>query len=465
MSCFRSCHPSTLRTSARASRRPSRPSMLRALFVSFSLLVAIAAPRRLEAADGGTVSGTVSDQLAGAVSGATVVLLRDGQKVTSGASDSAGRFSLAVADPGRYGLEVDAAGFAASHVDPFFVASGAKVPVTVTLSIGVAQTVVVTAAAEPVPSSQVAAAVTVLDRGLLSDLAKPDVAEALRLVPGVNVVQLGGRGNSTSLFVRGGSSAFNKVLIDGVPANDIGGIFDFGDVDTTGVERIEVLRNANSVLYGNDALTGVVALTTRRGRTRTPEATYSIDGGTLGTQRHDMSVGGATNRMDYFAAFSHFDTDNDVTNNKYQRRTFATRIGVAAGSSTDISAVFRAGTSHVGLPNAVDFYGVSDDTTKKADAQMFSLAADSRVSPRLKTSLRYAVLHSNYHLTNPSPTGVYSDPFGFGGNYLGNKVTITGANGYSVSGRAILDYGGVYPQPYDATNVPSGLNDIRCPCE
>ena len=127
--------------------------MLRALFVSFSLLVAIAAPRRLEAADGGTVSGTVSDQLGGAVSGATVVLLRDGQKVTSGASDSAGRFSLAVADPGRYGLEVDAAGFAASHVDPFFVASGAKVPVTVTLSIGVAHTVVVTAGAEPEPSS------------------------------------------------------------------------------------------------------------------------------------------------------------------------------------------------------------------------------------------------------------------------------------------------------------------------
>lgn len=443
-----------------AARRLTR----RAMVALLSLVVAVSIASRVEAADGGTVTGTVTDQLGGGVSGATVVLLHDGQKAAEGRTDAQGRFSIAASDAGRYALEVQAAGFVAGHIDPFFVASGARVPVTVTLSIGVAQSVVVTAAADAQPASQSAASVTVLDRGLLQDLAKPDVAEALRLVPGVNVVQLGGRGSSTSLFVRGGTSAFNKVLIDGVPANDIGGLFDFGDVDTTGVERVEVLRNANSVLYGNDALTGVVALTTQRGRTRTPEATYSIDGGTLGTARHDVSIGGATNRVDYFAAFSHFDTDNDVANDTYRRETFATRLGFAAGASTDISAVFRAGASRTGLPNSVGFYGVADDSTKKSDAQMFSLSADTRVSPRLKTTLRYAVLHSNYHLNNPSPTGEYADPFGFGGNYLGDPVTITGANGYSVSGRAILDYGGVYPQPYDAVttrHVVSGQASLR----
>ncbi|MEO8480622.1 MAG: TonB-dependent receptor [Acidobacteriota bacterium] len=442
----------------------ARRLTMRAFVVLFSFIASMVGAANAAADGSGTVTGTVTDQLGGAVTGATVALMRDGQTVAEGRTDGQGHFSMATADAGRYALQVDAAGFVVAHVDPFFVATGAKVPVNVTLSIGVAQVVVVTATAEAQPASQVAASVTVLDRRLLSDLAKPDVAEALRLVPGVNVVQVGGRGTAASLFVRGGTSAFNKVLIDGVPANDIGGVFDFGDVDTTGVERIEVLRNANSVLYGNDALTGVVALTTQRGRTRVPEATYSIDGGTLGTQRHDLSVGGATNRVDYFAAFSHFDTDNDVANNAYQRRTFASRLGFAAGSSTDISAVVRAGSSHIGLPNATSFYGVADDSTKKADAQMFSLEADTRVSPRLKTSLRYAVLHSDYHLTNPAPTGQYSDPFGFGGNYLGDQVTITGANGYSVSGRAILDYGGVYPQPFDATttrHVVSGQANYR----
>jgi vitamin B12 transporter len=442
----------------------ARRQTMRALIVLFSLVVSAGTAARAAAADGGTVTGTVSDPLGGAVSGASVVLMHDGQKTAEGRTDAQGRFAVSADDTGRYALQVDAAGFVRNHVDPFFVGSGSTVPVNVTLSIGVAQTVVVTASADATPASQAAASVTVLDRGLLTDLGKPDLAEALRLVPGVNVVQLGGRGNATSLYVRGGTSAFNKVLIDGVPANDIGGLFDFSDVDTTGVDRIEVLRNANSVLYGNDALAGVVALTTERGRTRTPRATYSIDGGTLGTARHDMSVGGATGRVDYFAAFSHFDTDNDVANNAYRRRTFATRFGVTAGSSTDISAVFRAGASRIGLPNSIAFFGIADDSTKTAGAQMFSLAADTRVSPRLKTTLRYAVLHSDYQLTNPSPTGEYSDPFGYGGNYLGDRVTITGANGYSVTGRAILDYAGIYPQPFDATttrHVASGQASYR----
>lgn len=443
-----------------AARRPT----MRGLTVLFTLVVFASTAGRAAAADGGTVTGTVTDPLGGAVSDASVVLMRAGQKAAEGRTDAQGHYSIAAPESGRYDLRVEAAGFLAGHADAVFVANGAKVPVNVTLSIGVAQTVVVTASADAQPASEVAASVTVLDRSLLTGLAKPDVAEALRLVPGVNIVQLGGRGSATSLFVRGGTSSFNKVLIDGVPANDIGGLFDFSDVDTTGVDRIEVLRNANSVLYGNDALAGVVALTTQRGRTRTPEATYSIDGGTLGTARHDASIGGATNRVDYFAAFSHFDTDNDVPNNAYQRRTFATRFGVAAGSSTDVSAVFRAGASRTGLPNSIAFYGIADDSTKRANAQMFSLAADTRVSPRMKTVLRYAVLHSDYHLNNPAPTGEYADPFGYGGNYLGNPVTITGANGYSVSGRAILDYAGAYPEPFDSTttrHVVSGQASYR----
>jgi vitamin B12 transporter len=441
-----------------------RRATTRTCILLFTLLLVSILPTAIEAADGGIVSGTVVDPLGGAVAGATVSLLRDGQRVVDGKTDARGQFSLSTTGSGRFAVDVAALGFLPAHLDAFFVAAGAKVPVRVALSIGVVQAVVVTAASEALPSSQVAASVTVLDRRVLDDLAKGSVAEALRLVPGVNLVQTGARGNATSLFVRGGESRFNKVLVDGVPVNDIGGVFDFADVDTTGIDRIEVLRNANSVLYGNDALTGVVAMTTERGHTRQPLASYALDAGSLGTARHDMTVGGATDRIDYFAAFSHFDTDNNVSNNDYQRRTFAARVGVAAGRSTDISAVFRAGASHIGLPNSIAFYGIADDQRKKAEAQLFSLTAESRVSPRLRTTLRYALAHSTYDTSNPSPTGDYVDPFGFGGNYLGKSVTIVGANGYSVSGRAILDYSGTYPQPYDATttrHVVSGQASYR----
>jgi outer membrane cobalamin receptor len=114
--------------------------------------------------------------------------------------------------------------------------------------------------------SQVGASVTVLDARLLDALGNTDLLESLRAVPGVEVVQTGARGGLTSLFVRGGASNFNKVLIDGVPADDIGGAFDFSDLVATGVERIEVLRGSNSVRFGSDALSGVINITTRRAR-------------------------------------------------------------------------------------------------------------------------------------------------------------------------------------------------------
>lgn len=420
------------------------------LLTAVSLMLCVTFAIRADAAQSGAVTGVVVDQLGGVVANARVTLTRDGQRVADATSDAEGRFTIAVSDAGRYGVDVAAQGFSLAHVDAFYVPAGARVPVRVALSVGIEQAVVVTAAAESLPASQAGASVTVIDRSVIDGLATPDVAAAIRLVPGVNIVQTGNRGGGTSLFVRGGESRFNKVLIDGVPANDIGGLFDFADLDTTGVGRVEVSRNANSVLFGDDALAGVVALTTERGHTRTPQVTYAIDGGTLGTQRHDATIGGATNRVDYFAAYSFFDTDNDVANSAYRRNSFATRLGIAASASTDITAVFRAGNGRVGLPNATAFYGLADDTTQKQDAQLFSLTSESRVSSRLRTTVRYALLHTDYHTNNPSPTGEYVDPFGFGGNYLGNDVTIEGANGYAVTGRAILDYNSTYPQTYDA---------------
>ena len=464
MSLVRHERPSTIQPGKRALSARSSAAPRIGVFWLVLLTISLGLGSGVLSAQQASLEGTVVDQLGGGISRATIVLTKNGQKVTEVASDSAGAFVITVADAGRYGLEVVAPGFLPATVEGLFLSGAARVPVTVPLSIGITQAVVVTASAEAAPSSQVAAAVTVIDRATLESSGKADVSDALRLVPGAQVVAAGGRGSTTSMFVRGGTSSFNKVLIDGVPVNDIGGVFDFGDLDTGGVDRIEVLRNANSVLHGNDALAGVVSISTARGRTRTPEARYSIDAGTLGTGRHDMSVGGSTDRIDYFAGFSHVATDNDVPNNAYTRNNLAARVGAAVSPATDVTAVFRAARGTSGLPNATAYYGLADDSTRTSTTRLFSLAADSRVSPRVKTSLRYAVVRSDYSTTNPAPTGEYFDPFGFGGNYLGTPVTITGANGYRVTGQAILDYGGSYPSPFDAgmtRHLVSGQSTFR----
>ena len=196
---------------------------------------------------------------------------------------------MPISPPDRYQVTATAQGFQPRTSEPIYAGPGTRATVEVVLEIGpLQQDVVVTAEAGQVLQSQTGAPVTVIDSQTLEALNKPDVLEALRLVPGAQIVQVGQRGGATSLFLRGGNSNFTKVLVDGMPANDIGGGFDFSQLDTAGVERIEVLRQTNSVRYGSDALTGVVNIATRRGSARVPEFEYGIDGGNLRTFRNSI---------------------------------------------------------------------------------------------------------------------------------------------------------------------------------
>ena len=161
------------------------------------------------------------------------------------------------------------------------------------------------------------------------------------------------RGGTTSLFVRGGAPTPTRSSIDGVPAEAISAApSDFSDLAATGVERIEVLRGSNSVDVGSDALSGVINITTRRGASRVPEATLSLDGGNLGTSRGEASLGGGIRRFDYFAAFSHLQTDNDVANNAYpeQLRSPPAPASSSAASTSVSGTVARASISSCWQP-------------------------------------------------------------------------------------------------------------------
>jgi vitamin B12 transporter len=223
----------------------------------------------VSAQDGGTLSVQIVDTLGARVAGASVSLTRDGSRVAESKSNAEGTFTFSNLSAGRYQVTATAPGFQPRTSDSVYAGPGARPIVEVALEVGaLQQDVVVTAEAGQVLQSQTGAPVTVIDNALLEAINKPDVLEALRLVPGAQIVQVGQRGGGTSLFLRGGNSNFTKVLVDGMPANDIGGGFDFSHLDTAGVDRIEVLRQTNSVRYGSDALTGVVNIATRRGTAR-----------------------------------------------------------------------------------------------------------------------------------------------------------------------------------------------------
>src|SRR5262249_21617399 len=188
--------------------------------------------------DSASITGTIVDPLGARVPGATIKLLRDSQVARETRSDSQGDFAFDGVPEGRYQIQAMADGFQIRTTSPMFIARGAKTNVAVSLPLGPLETdVTVTAAADEVLPSQVGASVTVLDAKTLETIGKPDVLEALRLVPGSSLVQVAARGGIASMFIRGGNSNFNRVVVGGIPANDNGGAIHSTTVSMTGRER------------------------------------------------------------------------------------------------------------------------------------------------------------------------------------------------------------------------------------
>ena len=419
------------------------------LAIALCVLPAIAGAqqqRGTAAQQQGILTGAVVDSLGGRVAGAAVTLTGEQTKAGETRTNAEGVYTFQNLAPGRYQVVVTASGFEAVTSDPVFVGAGERATADIRLRVGaIEQAVLVTASATEISQAQSGAPVTVIDEQMLEALNKTELSETLRLVPGSHVVPTGGRGGLTNMFIRGGNANFNKVLVDGIPVNDIGGAFDLGQMSTGGVERVEVLRQTNSVMYGSDALAGVINIATKRGRTRVPELEYSIDGGNLNTFATTLSFGGVVNRFDYFSSYSRFDTDNDVPNNAYENGTYAGRFGVGIAGNTDLSVSIRRVDSEYESSNAILNYGIADDASQDKEQAYFTASARTQWTDRWQSAIRFGWTDERLVYINPAPTGEPFDPFGFGANYLGNTVTISGADGRSVTGRAILDFGGDYP--------------------
>lgn len=165
----------------------------------------------------------------------------------------------------------------------------------------------VSATGVPTPVDQVGSSVTVLTAATLEAQQRRTVPDALQQVPGLNVVQTGGPGGQTSVFIRGSNSNHVKVLIDGIDATDPSnpnGSFDFGQLLTDDLSRIEVLRGPQSGLYGSDAIGGAISFTTKRGE-GPARATARIEVGSFGTFNQSGRISGSENGFDYSVSIQH----------------------------------------------------------------------------------------------------------------------------------------------------------------
>jgi len=359
----------------------------------------------------------VVDPHSAAVAGAQVSIFRQGEtgplQVRSTSGEGEAIFHLDNATGLR--AQVLAPGFAVawSNVEDSSP-SATLIKLQIALQIAAAsETVIVSATRTLAPEQETASSVSLLSGDSIETMQPTSGADALRFLPGAVVNVAGQRGGLGSLFVRGGDSRYNKVLIDGVPVTDPGGTFNASTVPLVETDRLEFLRGAQSTLYGSDAMTSVVQIFTRNGTTETPELRFGADGGTFGTAHGFVSLAGARSRFDYDLFADQFNTNGQGPNANYTNALQGGNVGVQLNQRALFRLRARHSNSRTGVEGEWDFNGqrlLLPDPEQRTRANDFLAGADLLISAPARWHHRLTGYEYNHRRLNEDDT---ADQSGF----------------------------------------------------
>lgn len=250
--------------------------------------------------------------------------------------------------------------------------------------------VVVSAAAEPEPAVSLGAAATVIDAAEIAASQATTVLDLLRTVPGLDVVQSGGPGTVTSLFLRGTSSTQTLVLVDGVPLNSpyFGGT-DLSALSVANVERVEVVRGPFSALYGSEAIGGVVQIFTRRAAAAGVSGHAGFALGNAGGKEGSLEGGFSEGALSATVGLRRTLSAGDLQNEFFAGTTLSGALTARLADGVTAGLVARRETGRTGIPTdgatPTPQRSTTNDTT--ALEVPFSLALSKKVF--VEASVRY----------------------------------------------------------------------------
>jgi vitamin B12 transporter len=291
--------------------------------------------------------------------------------------------------------------------------------------------IVVTATRIPTPQAEIASSITVVTADEIADRQVETLPDLLKQTPGLNVVQTGGPGGQTSVFMRGTNSNHTKVLVDGIDVSDPsnpGGAFDFSQLLTEDIEKVEILRGPQSGLYGSDAIGGVINIITPSG-SGPAQVHASLEGGSFDTFNQSAGVQGSEDALHYAANVEHFHagatpvTPLDLLAPGTRRiddyddnLSASTKLGFEVTQHFDLGLVARYTDTHLRLTedNYDDYPLVFPDTAQSANdtIQYFTRATAHLSSFGGALDQTLGAAYSNLKSSDFSPGAARSDAFG-----------------------------------------------------
>ena len=269
--------------------------------------------------------------------------------------------------------------------------------------------VVVTATKSKMPAREITRAVTVIEGENLPESRGSLMVDALRDVPGTFVRRSGTEGRTTSLVLRGASATQVQVTIDGAHvASPTTGFFDFQSFSPDNLERIEVMRGPASVLYGADAMAGVVNLTTRRGEGPL-SGSITQEVGNRNTFREMAALQGAVGNWHLSGSASRFDTSGVSQNDDFGDSSFSTRVGYDFSKENRLDVSVRHTLSVVGLDDGA--FQPDPNRKDRLRQTIGSAQWENRWTPWWTQTLRFSPSVDRLIDNDPSDRETQADSF------------------------------------------------------
>lgn len=310
--------------------------------------------------------------------------------------------------------------------------------------------------------------VTVVTQKDIQRKGEQTVTEALKDVPGVSISQNGSYGGTTNVFLRGTSNAHTVILIDGVRVADpigMDGKVSISNLPTDNIERIEVVRGNQSVLYGSDAIGGVINIITKKGKGK-PTVSTSFEGGSYQTYKENLSLKGGTDKIDFSASVTRLDTQGvskaDVQPNPemdyYNNTNISAKLNGRLTDKTRVGFSVYQDTAKMDLDNTggVDAYRV-----QLTDMTIFSANIEQDVTRWWTSILKVGNTDTKRDLFKDG-SGIYTGTTQvFDSRYTGSVKTASWQNNFFFGDKDTLTVGLDYLHETGAhQNGRSFSNDV-----
>ena len=247
--------------------------------------------------------------------------------------------------------------------------------------------IIVTGTKTWIDAERLGSSVTVIDGEEIERSGEKDIASVLSRVPGFNVAGTGSRGGNFSIFVRGGQSDYNLVMINGVQINQAGGGFDISSLTTENIEKIEIIKGAHSSLYGSDAASSVINIITKRGSgkiRKTGSVALGFRAEDAMILEHSASVSGSLERLGYFLSHQRI-VDEGIfeINNDYKNNNFTANLNLEASDSLNFSffSIYRNSKFEFPTGGAGDRFDVFADPDSQTKEKSLVTGSDIVFSP------------------------------------------------------------------------------------